>query len=507
MLFRVILAPDDIRRLRIESVPETLDAFINILKRELSLDATLIVQFEDPNFGNELCNLTSMSDLPEERATLRVFQKHVPEPSNAQETSNDDQLSDSTLDTASLQSTSSGDSTPRRSGFLPDPFVIPKFPTDIELKLKRGNDGYFRDGSLLEVPKSMSSDILDGLAEAIFAIKTHPTNGECAIVAKALVDKFPCLKEAGSTCGWYAWKYSIYYKMGNFRQQLRIAGSVELSVHKRSASGDTRRPKKAMRSEVNFLPEPPQNRSLEMLEQDRRNLESEMMKRNVDWKKVDALMDSTFSLRRKEIIGEEPLVKDLKARWSALFTERQIEAEFRRIVSSNLKQPFFDRLDEFVPRFLRLYRQRLQSVKELKPFVESLDDDKRAVVLLGLSHFLKDDPSHFFKMCKPTEESEAVKGMDVGILVVTEEDPQRPVPKEMIDIALILEVYVVLRDLRDVPNAFALLMGLLYVFNIHYPKGLKYMFEVIQKVIMNIGGDTCSSRVNGLWNKLMPMSL
>ena len=41
----------------------------------------------------------------------------------------------------------------------------------------------------------------------------------------------------------------------------------------------------------------------------------------------------------------------------------------------NLKQPFFDRLDEFVPRFLLLYRQRLEKVKELQPFVESLDDD------------------------------------------------------------------------------------------------------------------------------------
>ena len=100
-----------------------------------------------------------------------------------------------------------------------------------------------------------------------------------------------------------------------------------------------------------------------------------------------------------------------------------------------------------------------------------------------------------------------MKGKNVGILVVTEEDPQRPVPKEMIDIALILEEHIVLRDLKDVPNAFVLLMGLLYVFNIHYPKGLKYMFEVIQKVIMNIGGDLCSSRVNGLRNKLMSKSL
>ncbi|XP_063042899.1 uncharacterized protein LOC134437337 [Engraulis encrasicolus] len=352
----------------------------------------------------------------------------------------------------------------------------------------------------------MSSAILDTLAEALFEIKTHPNIGECAIVAKALVEKFPCLKEPGSTCGWYAWKYSISFKMGNFRQQLRIAGSVELSVHKRSASGDSKRPQKAMRSEVNFLPEHPQNRTMEMLEQDRNDLQSEMKKKNVDWKKVDALMDSTFSLRRKEVIREEPLVKDLKTRWPALFTERQIEAEFRRIVSKNLKQSFFDGLDELVPRFLRVYRQR-QSVKELPAILTSLDDDnsnqqKRAVVLLALPYFLKEDPSNFFKICKPNEENEAVKGMDVGILILTENE-QRPLPKEVIDVALALEEDVVLRNLKDVPHAFSLLMGLLYGLNIHYPKGLRYMFEIIQKVIMKIGAESCSSRVNGVRNRLM----
>ncbi|KAL2088226.1 hypothetical protein ACEWY4_017054 [Coilia grayii] len=479
MRFRVILAPDDIRRLSIESLPETLDSFINLLKNELHLDGTLIVQFEDRNYGNELCNLTSMSDLTEEMTTLRVFQKHVPESSNDLETSIDE-LSDSTLDTASLPSTSSRDSTPKRSGYLPDPFVIPKFPTDIELRLQRGNEAYYRDGSLLDVPRSIRSDILDTLAEALFQIKTHPTNGECSIVAKALVDKFPCLKEAGSRDGWYAWKYSIHYKMGNFRQQLRIAGSVELSVHKRSASGDSKRPKKAWRSEVNFLPEHPPNKTMEMLEQDRSNLQSEMTKKNVDWKKVDALMDSTFSLRRKEIIKEEPLVKDLQARWSALFTERQIDAEFTRIVSKNLKQSFFHGLDELVPRFLRLYRHR-ETVKELPAFLASLDAD-------------------------PNEDTEAIKGMDVGILIVTE-DAERPVPKEVVDVVLAVEESVVLRKLKDVPHAFALLMGLLYVLNIQYPKGLRYMFEVIQKVIMKIGENTCSSRVNGVRNKLMSTNM
>ncbi|XP_063752781.1 uncharacterized protein LOC134873241 [Eleginops maclovinus] len=235
-----------------------------------------------------------------------------------------------------------------------------------------------------------------------------------------------------------------------------------------------------------------------------------MKKKNVDWKKVDALMDNTFSLRRMEVIKEEPLVKDVKTRWPAFFTERQIEAEFRRIVSKNLQQSFFGGLDEMVPKFLRLYRQR-QSVKELPAFLNSLDEDnsnqqKRAVVLLALPHFLKEDPSQFFKICKPNEESEAVKGMHVGILILTE-NAQRPVPKEVIDVALALEEDVILRNLKDVPHAFSLLMGLLYGLNIHYPKGLRYMFEIIQKVVMKIGAESCSSRVNGVWNRLMSTHL
>ena len=52
----------------------------------------------------------------------------------------------------------------------------------------------------------------------------------------------------------------------------------------------------------------------------------------------------------------------------------QIEAEFRRIVSKNLQQSFFDGLDELVPRFLRIYRQR-QTVKDLPAFLNSLDED------------------------------------------------------------------------------------------------------------------------------------
>lgn len=49
--------------------------------------------------------------------------------------------------------------------------------------------------------------------------------------------------------------------------------------------------------------------------------------------------------------------------------------EFRRIVSVDLKKTFFDRLDEYVPRFLRLYRARDNPVKELQDLLQSLDED------------------------------------------------------------------------------------------------------------------------------------
>lgn len=105
-----------------------------------------------------------------------------------------------------------------------------------------------------------------------------------------------------------------------------------------------------------------------------------------------------------------------------------------------------------------------------------------------------------------SEEAAAVSGVDVGVLIVTEGE-QAALPKNIVDVAVILERHIVLRQLRNVPNGFAVLMGLLYSLNIDYPKGLKYTFEVIQKVIMDIGGSTCSARTHGLRNKLLQRTI
>lgn len=103
---------------------------------------------------------------------------------------------------------------------------------------------------------------------------------------------------------------------------------------------------------------------------------------------------------------------------------------------------------------------------------------------------------------KPTDcEDGFIKEMLVGILLV-EEDMSEPLPSSYYDVAIVLESNVVIRHLRDLPSAFLTLMGLMYVLNLNYPKDLKYTFEVVQRLFLGIGIDSCSARVHSLKNTL-----
>ena len=49
---------------------------------------------------------------------------------------------------------------------------------------------------------------------------------------------------------------------------------------------------------------------------------------------------------------------------------------------------------------------------------------------------------------------------------------------------VVVEGEVVLRDLPRLADAFILLFGLIYAFNLEYPKKLLYTFTFIQKILM-----------------------
>ncbi|CAL8342993.1 unnamed protein product [Arctogadus glacialis] len=67
MLLRVILSQDDIRRITIDNMPETVIGLHLMLKNKLGLEGDLVVQFQDSEFDNELCNLSCMSELPKDK--------------------------------------------------------------------------------------------------------------------------------------------------------------------------------------------------------------------------------------------------------------------------------------------------------------------------------------------------------------------------------------------------------------------------------------------------------
>ncbi|XP_059190914.1 uncharacterized protein LOC131973083 [Centropristis striata] len=499
MLLRVIISEHEIRRLSIEDIPTSVEELYQLLRTNHGLRGGFILQFEDPDFNNQLCNLTDIKDLPVERATLKVL---FPA----------DDVSDSTLDTSSLPSVS-GDSVE-----WPDPFPIPQFSHDVELQLQEANCRYAKDGSAMVIPKGIKTDILDTLADSMSKISAYPQRDHYESVAKALVEKHPSLKEPGSEKEWYSWFHSLKFKLGNYRQKLSAAGCPEVVINKRKGGkAKGRHVKKSKKGEVNYCPDPPEGQSPETIEEKCKLLEVEMLKKDPDHKLVEDLMVATFSQRRKEIIGDQPFITDVISRWPALFHERQIRAEFKRIVTTDLLESFLDGLDGLVPRLLEVYKAATKSGKKqsLKDILNCLEKDdtnerRRTAALLGLPHYISgEDPSDVIRMCDAHVETldEAMKGMCLGLLIGYEGPQQDAFPPEVFNVAVVVEESIVLHNIKDVPSSFAMLMGIIYCVNLEYPEAMKYSFEFLQRVVMKIKPDQASARVHGLRNRILRYKL
>ncbi len=205
MLLRVHISPTNIRRVELPERPESVDSlksFLKELKSEFSL------QFEDPDFNNELCNLNDIKELPAVKATLKVLWEETSSPLDLS-----DATSVSSLDTASIASCqidvqiteSSASRNLRSVEQWPSTFNIPTFSLDVELRLRKANEIYQQTKKTLSVPRDMKSEILDKLVQAIFEIKAYPDAYEIQSVASALVQKHPCLTEPGKRTGWDGW--------------------------------------------------------------------------------------------------------------------------------------------------------------------------------------------------------------------------------------------------------------------------------------------------------------
>ncbi|KAM9501348.1 uncharacterized protein Hap1MRO34_010249 [Clarias gariepinus] len=128
-------------------------------------------------------------------------------------------------------------------------------------------------------------------------------------------------------------------------------------------------------------------------------------------------------------------------------------------------------------------------------------DLARECVLKGLCVYLNEDPQNLVREYMVEDKDviqRAIEETTVGICVIKGlhacDTPE--------DIAIVLEGQTVLQDLDNVALATAMLFGLMYVLNLNYPSELKYTFEVLQKVVMELEGNALSNKAQTLKNRL-----
>ncbi|GAA6101254.1 uncharacterized protein LOC113633890 [Tachysurus ichikawai] len=130
-----------------------------------------------------------------------------------------------------------------------------------------------------------------------------------------------------------------------------------------------------------------------------------MKKRTTDIS-FDSATSSTFSLRRLEVVEEEPPLSQMKVRWPALFTERQLSKEFTRLVSKDLSKSFFEGLDRHLSKLIQLFRsKRYEDIPEMTSILQSLhkvttNQKMKTAALLGLPWYMRETPSKFMKICE-----------------------------------------------------------------------------------------------------------
>ncbi|XP_051782718.1 sterile alpha motif domain-containing protein 3-like [Erpetoichthys calabaricus] len=377
-----------------------------------------------------------------------------------------------TLDTASLvsvESSPSSSSSCHRVSQWPSKFFIPSFSFDVEIRLRKGNEQYEKEQTTLNVPRDMKMEILDKLVELMYSFKAYPTDKEFESVARELVSKHPCLSEPGPDKGWQAWKMSLKHKMGNYRQKLCSAGCFEVTVNQKKKKG-VKKPKHA---EINFLPDHPPGINEEVLECERRAMVDELKKKNFNMNLLNEKMDITFSMRRQEIVQQQPLVSLVKEKWPGLFLQHQVYGEFKRITGIDLYKTFQFALETYANGLIRMFRTK--GGDEIGTLLERLDQ----------------------QVTKSKElDTQGVKIMMIE-MVRDEEDSGT-----LDSMAVVIEDTVVVEGLPDYPTAFCVLFGLIYALNMEYPKEWKYTFETIQKVFLNLG-EQCSARTLSLKNKLL----
>ncbi|KAG9270484.1 hypothetical protein AMEX_G15437 [Astyanax mexicanus] len=201
-------------------------------------------------------------------------------------------------------------------------------------------------------------------------------------------------------------------------------------------------------------------------------------------------------------------MEELMERWPALFTMDEINHEFLRITTVPLQPRFLASLDKHHSKLTEMIRKKGGVVREktqniLKVLDQSLEVSlKRECLLKCLMVYLGEDVESLIKEYLVSQKKEAeaeLKASTMAVFVIRENEDPLQSPHE---IGIVLEGVEVLSELPSVAHAFAMLFGLIYAVNLSYPRKLKYTFDALQKIFMEIEPKKMTRKVCSLSVKL-----
>lgn len=106
-----------------------------------------------------------------------------------------------------------------------------------------------------------------------------------------------------------------------------------------------------------------------------------------------------------------------------------------------------------------------------------------------------------YNIYNPDETQRDLAQMVIRICLI--KHPDADVDQLPEDVSIIVEGVEVLPGLKDVATACALLFGIIYDLNLSYPTELRYTYEFIQKILIELDTYRLSTKIQVLKNKLL----
>ncbi|KAJ0063146.1 hypothetical protein NL108_012623, partial [Boleophthalmus pectinirostris] len=153
-------------------------------------------------------------------------------------------------------------------------------------------------------------------------------------------------------------------------------------------------------------------------------------------------------------------------------------AEFHRITNVNLRNTFYAELDRHTKSLVALYRQKASRTgkipEALQRILREYDMQFTFSVIVHCEHSHTDCNTCILQQDGQSDVSDCPLGL-------LSSSPNLFIPGNL---SIVIEGNVVFSQLSTVPEAFLLLFGLIYVFNIEYPKNLVNTFTFIQNILV-----------------------